>query len=153
MLMIKCEFLIAVTAWGSHQAPADKCCLNEKTFLLGSWQFNNDVDKSLAGELQTLQTFKEFFFSNIMITIGQITNFWPRITYHKDKAHFLITPTWHCKISFLILENIPGRHRAEVRNRYIGHDKWHDPWAILFCGNTSGPLTGLCPVVRGAMGK
>lgn len=33
MLVIKREFLIAVRAWGSHQAPADKCYLNEKNFF------------------------------------------------------------------------------------------------------------------------
>jgi len=33
MLVIKHELLIVVRAWGSHQAPANKCCLNEKTFF------------------------------------------------------------------------------------------------------------------------
>lgn len=94
MLVIRQELLIVVRAWGSHQAPADKCCLNEKTFfLLCSWQLNNDVDKSLAGLLPDPTDFQIAFFSNGKITIGQITNFWPRIISHKDKAHFLITPT------------------------------------------------------------
>lgn len=94
MLVIKHEFLIAARARGSHQAPADKCCLNEKTFFC--YAPGNSImmwTNLWQGNCQTLQTFKKRFFSNVTITIGQITIFWPRITYHKDKAHFLITPT------------------------------------------------------------
>lgn len=86
MLLIKHELLRIFGAQGSHQAPADKCCLNEKTFLLCSWLLNNDVDKYLPDPAD----FQIYIFFSFL-QIGQITNFWHRIMTHKDKAHFLMS--------------------------------------------------------------
>lgn len=62
MLVIKREFLIAVRARGSHQVPADKCCLNEKTFFCYAHGNSIMMRTNLwQGNYQTLQTFKVFF--------------------------------------------------------------------------------------------
>lgn len=113
-------------------------------FLLCSWQLNNDVNKSLAGLLPHPTAFQRAFFSNGKITIGQITNFWPRIVSHTDKTHCPITPVWHWKIFCFILKSMPGTHRAEVRN--IVCDIWHD-WHE----DISAPLMGPGPVMLSAM--
>lgn len=145
MLLIKHELLRVSGAQGSHQAPADKCCLNEKTFLLCSWLLNNDVDKYLPDpadfQIAFFFVFFPFFFSplNGKITIGQITNFWHRIISHKDKAYFLISCPWPRKIFSLILKRVPETEIHELKYKiwgsFIDLDIKHDWWDILFYNN------------------